>query len=184
VASRAAELGAHGTLVKERLAADLLHQFVLCLGKYRTTRAELGDERSKQQHEEQMNRFTQRAQSMSRTGVAESLYGGDPLQQTSPETFGQYVQRFMDLLELALERQIFRVDYNISETLKNIAEELGVMRASPRDVVDLYTAAMNVKRGQAKAKKFQAYADEGRLLLLEMMGYMASYYRRYTIGGP
>jgi hypothetical protein len=31
--------------------------------------------------------------------------------------------------------------------------------------------------------RMQAYVEEGRLLVLELMGYLVSYYRAYALGG-
>jgi PAS domain S-box-containing protein len=95
----------------------------------------------------------------------------------SPRSFGQIGLAFEDLLDQALERTVFREDGGISETLKGLAAELAAQGAGPRDVVTIYVNALKQKNQHAPPEKVQAYTDEGRLLLIELMGHLASYYR-------
>ena len=68
------------------------------------------------------------------------------------------------------------------ENLYNIAEELGYLRAGPRDVVELHSSALKRKTGVVSHVKAQAYVEEGRVTLLELMGHLVSYYRTYSLG--
>ena len=54
-------------------------------------------------------------------------------------------------------------------------------RQGPRDVIDLHTVALRSKFGRGE-RVVHAYFEESRVLLLELMGYLASYYRTYAVG--
>ncbi len=106
-----------------------------------------------------------------------------PLKERAPDYFEQRARRFLDLMELSMERQMYRVDHNIGPSLKGLAEEMSQRLAGPRDLVTLYTDALAMKRRGVAPSQYKAYAHEGRLLLLEMMGYLVSCYRRWRLEG-
>jgi hypothetical protein len=88
------------------------------------------------------------------------------------------VEKYLKLLDLALEKKIFKVEYNISDAVRLIAEEVGRVRGGPRDIVNIHvTALKRTLKGETNSSKAQAYNEEGRLLILELMGYLVSYYR-------
>ena len=59
---------------------------------------------------------------------------------------------------------------------------MGFLKAGPRDVIDIHTLTLRKKNEKATQAKAQAYVAEGRLMVLELMGYLTSYYRKYYIG--
>lgn len=122
-------------------------------------------------------------------GELEAYHGGEqahatlrsaelpPLFEQSPEVFTQLERRYGELMELALERQVYRdVTASASPGLKELGERLGALNAGPRDVVELHARVMRQKMKEAAARR-QAYLSEGRLLVLELMGNLAAYYR-------
>jgi len=117
-----------------------------------------------------------------KAGITAESFGLVPLKQSLPETFYQMVERYQNLLELALERRIYKIDQDPSEDLREAAEQLGLLRAGPRDIVEIHMTALKQKVSGLNALKAQAYADEGRLIVLELMGYLASYYRNRCTG--
>ena len=66
--------------------------------------------------------------------------------------------------------------------LIDIADHLGALGAGPRDVVDLHKAAMASRLKDRSPRQNRAYVEEGRLLLVQLMGYLVSYYRRLSWG--
>lgn len=108
--------------------------------------------------------------------TAQSL-GVEPLSASVPRSFEDLVARYAGLLDLALEERTYRVDHPISDGLRALADELGFLRAGPRDVVELHTTALTARMAAVSRQRAQAYLDEGRVMALELMGYLAGYYR-------
>ncbi len=109
--------------------------------------------------------------------VTAQLFGMGSLQQAAPETFHQLVEEYAGLLDLAMDERAYRVNRSISEQLRTISDRLGFLRAGPRDVVEIHSRALQAKTTGTVAAKRQAYYEEGRLLVLELMGHLVSYYR-------
>jgi len=90
------------------------------------------------------------------TGVTARMYGVVTLLEGFPDTF--------------------------HKRLAAIAESLGFYKAGPRDVVDIHAAALKEKTQQATLEKKKAYTGEGWIMVLELMGYLASFYRNRAQG--
>lgn len=109
-------------------------------------------------------------------------FGVQSLRETALTYFDGKVQRFAKLLDLSLEQRVLRVDHSIGVELRNLAEELGLVKAGPRDVIDIYVQALKIVSANVAIVKANAYADEGRLMVLELMGHMVTFYRRHYSG--
>ncbi len=101
------------------------------------------------------------------------------LRETMPEHFHEMALRCMFLLDRAVERRLRRDSLPISDDLRALAEYLGALKAGPRDVIDIYLGALRERTRDLSNRKAQIYAEEGRLLVLELMGYLAAFYRAY-----
>jgi hypothetical protein len=86
------------------------------------------------------------------------------------------------VIEQAFEQRIYKVDHLVSDALHQLAGRLGALRAGPRDVVELHTTVMRRRLATVTAEQAEAYGEEGRLLVLELMGHLVSYYRGYALG--
>ncbi len=114
--------------------------------------------------------------------VTAEAFGLVPLRRSTPDLFQELVQQYGHLLDLALEKQAYKIEHDISTELRTISETIGLLRGGPRDVVEIHTTALKMKASGVYSPKAQAYADEGRLLVLELMGYLTSYYRNHLTG--
>lgn len=124
------------------------------------------------------------------------LYGSDPLAVSErslgtsdrvdfgPETTADLVREYGDLLDRSLEQQVHWNQHLLTEDVSAFADRLGVLGAGPRDVIEVHKSAMNPKLEEKSSTKTRAYVDEGRLLMLQVMGYLVSFYRRLTWGVP
>ena len=112
--------------------------------------------------------------------VTAELFDTAPLRDSLPDTFEELVVHYGKLLDQALKQRAYKVDYDISGSLRSLAEQMGVLRASPRDVVKLHSTALQRKTSAVPSAKARAYLEEGRILVLELMGYLLSYYRTYA----
>jgi hypothetical protein len=115
------------------------------------------------------------------TGVTARSFGVAPLREAMPQLFEELVTRYAAILDQALEQRMYKVHYPVSNDLRILAERLGFSRSGPRDVIDVHTAALRTKLRHG-TKTVQGYFEESRIILLELMGYLASYYRTYAVG--
>ncbi len=116
-----------------------------------------------------------------RAGITSRLYGTISLREAQPNMFEELVQEYHKTLDLALEQRAYKVEHNISSRLREMGERLGYLNARPRDVVDIHTVALRSAVGKVNWTRSEAYAEEGRLLVLELMGYLVSFYRSYSL---
>ncbi len=112
------------------------------------------------------------------TRVSARAFGMLPLREHLPNVFDSLVERYANLMDIALERRAYKTEENhYQREVRALAERLGSLGAGPRDVVDIHIAAFTRKRDQSNPRKTEAYAEEGRLIALEIMGDLVSYYR-------
>ena len=105
----------------------------------------------------------------------------DSLKQRMPDIFSELEERYGKLLDRFVEQKLYKVEYELSEEINVLIEQLGYLQATPKDAIELHTAIL--KRKQVTSRKnSKALMIEGRYLLLELMGKLAAYYRRYYIG--
>ncbi|PDW01627.1 PAS domain-containing protein [Candidatus Viridilinea mediisalina] len=105
-----------------------------------------------------------------------------PLRQRNPSTFGEAVAIYHELLDVALMRQRGIPDAAPESGLRNLGDYLGIQAATPRDVVEIHLAGVRSAGTGAPPIKQQAYLEEGRLMVLELMGYLAGHYRGRALG--
>lgn len=106
------------------------------------------------------------------------------LSESLPEIFDKLVSEYEDILDHALESQTYKVNHDISEELRILADKLGQLNAGPQDIVLLHTTALKEKNRDSSYAKSAAYIEEGRILVLKLMGYLAAYYRNHSIRFP
>ena len=99
------------------------------------------------------------------------------LQKSSPQLFGTLESRYQNLLQLALDQRIYKVDHNVSAGLRSMAGQLFVQRATPRDVVELHFIALKKLVPQPETPQSAGFLEIARLSIIELMGYLASAYR-------
>jgi DNA-binding response OmpR family regulator len=113
--------------------------------------------------------------------VAAQSLGLTSLRESLPDLFDELVQHYGDLLDQALEQRVYKVNYQLAESLRALGDQLGFIKAGPRDVVQIHHAALLKKAANVTVSKSRAYIEEGRMLILELMGNLVSYYRNYTL---
>ncbi|HIK37021.1 MAG: response regulator [Geminocystis sp.] len=178
---RAFQMGANGYIRRDELDSNsLVYALRLAIERqqYIDKLAALRQEQVKQK---ELASLESLAQSI-RPTITAKMFASDALKDAVPDVFAELTAKYAELLELSLEQRALKVDYNIPEQLRQLAAKLGFFKASPRDVVDIHTKALRDKCQNVNLAKVQAYVDEGRLRLLELMGYLTSYYRKYYIG--
>jgi DNA-binding NarL/FixJ family response regulator len=162
--------GAQDYLIKGKLTSELLdHALTFAIRRHKLLMAEF--------------------QSLSavskppRTPLTAVMFGVTSLKTELPDVFQTFQKEYMGVLEMVLEERAYKVEHDVTEGLRSIAERLGYIKATPRDVVDVHSAALKELTDRASFQKVEALVKEGRWTLLQLMGYLASYYRNYSLGG-
>ncbi len=117
-----------------------------------------------------------------KTTISAQLFGVNRLYEDFLDIFDELSQEYSHLLDLSLEQRAYKVEHNISERLRAIARRLGLLRAGPRDVIELHSSTLKTKMSEANPTKTKAYTKEGHMIVLELMGYLMSYYRNHALG--
>lgn len=178
LAAQAVEQGAQDYLVKQQIGSPLLTRSI----RYAIERSRLLQQlAAKRQREQQEREFSgiDRLSQPPGTSVTARMFSGGALRETAAEQFEMLVRRYMQVLDHALERRCFRIENNGADGLQDIADDLGFLRATPRDVVDVHSTALKKKVENVPWQKAQAYLQEGRLTVLELMGHLTAHYRNY-----
>ncbi len=172
--------GADGYLRLKSLDSYLLYYELLSVLERQTYRQKKEDQQSLASQQTEYQNLETLIDS--NTSITARMFGSETIKDSLPELFEELKQDYGELIDLALEQRIFRVDYDLSDKLRNLADRLGFMKASPRDVIEIHTTSLRDKSRDINIVKSQAYVVEGRLMVLELMGYLASFYRKYYIG--
>lgn len=137
---------------------------------------------ARRQEKEREIRSLERLAEPQPANVTAQMFGLSPLAQGTPLVFGRIVQKYADLLDLALHERAYKVEDTVAGELENLAKQIGFLKAGPRDVIDIHTTALKMKTDKTNYTKAKAYTEEGRIMVLELMGYLTSFYRTYASG--
>lgn len=177
VAVKALELGACGYLPKIVSEPNLL---IYALRTAIERKQQIADlEKSQQQQQER--EFDALENLLTDTSSFNSQYI-DSLEQRMPDVFAELETRYHQLLDRLVEQKIYKVEYELTKQIDVLAEQLGYLQATPRDIISLHTAVLKQKQKDLGHSKTRVFTIEGRYLLLELMGKIAAYYRKYYIG--
>ncbi|CAK0761108.1 Response regulator [Azospirillaceae bacterium] len=108
--------------------------------------------------------------------VTRALAGVGPIKERSPDTFTQFQHTYGDLLERYMEYLRVKVE-KPRDSMEILATRLGDMGATPRDMIDIHVGALDAAALKLKQSRVPAFASDGRLFALEMMGLLVEYYR-------
>ncbi len=195
LAARAVREGAQDYLVKGQMPIELVARSLHYAVERQQAKAELLREQTGRAAAEAALRHAQRTEKQRRerqrrelrslerlsapraVAVTAQVFVVEPLSSALPEAFRELVQRYEQLLDLALEQRTHKIDHRVSDALRALADEIGFLNAGPRDVVELHTAALKGILAGTPPPRAQAYVDEARVMVLELMGYLVAYYR-------
>lgn len=103
-----------------------------------------------------------------------------PMRQQLPMVFADMTRLYEQLLEEAIEEQVVKVDHHTADEVMVMAEHLERLRAGPGDVIDIHSQAIRERASKCDPRKVQIYLEEGRLMVLKLMGHLAARYRTYS----
>lgn len=153
--------------------------FTLCILRDLTVRRQAEQQAA---HERELRALDEMS-GATQTAVTAQTFGLAHLRAGMPELFQALVRRYGDLLGRAVEARAHKSDHDVSEGLREIARQLGFVKATPRDVLDIHTATLKEKTEGASPQTVHAYSEEARFMVLELMGNLVSYFRSYYVSG-
>jgi DNA-binding response OmpR family regulator len=168
--------GAQDYLVKGNVNAESLERVIRYAIERHHLQDTLAKTRQSEQHERELRSLAEMAVPVS-TAVTARAFGMQTIRETSKGVFAKLGRKYGQLLDMAVEQRAYKVEHQISEQLRSLAMEIGILKGGPRDVIELHTYAINNKIETVKHQRSQAYVEEGRLLVLELMGHLVTHYR-------
>jgi hypothetical protein len=86
------------------------------------------------------------------------------------------VDGYVSLLHSYLNQLVQKTEKPRTE-MERMVTLIGDLGGGPRDLLDVHVTALDDASKSARDERARALALEGRLLALEMMGYLVDYYR-------
>lgn len=114
--------------------------------------------------------------------VSGRSFGSIPLRDRSPQAFLDLARLYERVLVASASARSLREREEIGDELNGIADRLGVLNAGPRDVIDVHKMAIAQRLEGVSMGRARAAIEEARMLLLQLMGYLASFYRNLSWG--
>ncbi len=172
--------GAEDYIGKSQLHESLLNTSIV----FAVERNRLRKQQEQRKHQEVIDREMLelvRLSTPETTAITARMYSGSPLSEIASAEFKAAVSEFLDLLDLALEKRAYKTKEadDTPERLRDLGIQIGFLRGGARDVVDIHIAALKKRVGSGNSSREQAFLEEGRLMVLELMGHLASYYRSF-----
>lgn len=183
VGLRTVQLGAEDYLVKKTTNSIPLARAVqYAIERTHVTRKAEQEHRQGQQDREMES--IERLSASPPTTITAQLYSGQSLREVSEEEFTQVVREYGDVLGLRFEERLFKVDHHCDEILEALGNRMGFLKASPRDVLEVHCLALKARTDRVTVEKASLFIEEGRLTVLQLMGYLAACYRNYYTRTP
>jgi len=170
IALQSVKAGAQDYLVKDQLNSELL---------IRSINYAIERHHYERQREQELNDFRQMTQVS--TTITSRSFGLGPLKESQTAIFHEFVSSFETFLDKAIEKRVFQADNNLSTELWTMSEKLGFIKAGPRDVIDIFVTALENKSKDANMEKIKVFMEEGRILMIQLMGHLISFYRNYYV---
>lgn len=174
-------LGAEDYLLKNGLERELLVRALRYARERRALHCQL-EELREQERRDREQAVLERLLAAPRTAVTARYYGADDLAASAPQLYTELVTRYSQLMETHFSSASRDGDRTVSRELQVMSESLGLMYAGPRDVIRMHQEALRRQTATATEALARAMGNEGRLMLVELMGNLLAWYRRQAAG--
>ncbi|MBK1650062.1 response regulator [Rhabdochromatium marinum] len=113
------------------------------------------------------------------------LYDAAPLRESDASLFNTIVEDYISLVTREASSQVYKTaQRDRAGHIKALAKQLGFLGSGPRDVIAIHTEALRAIAERVPASDERLISLESRLVVLELMGYLVSFYRRYYWNSP
>jgi PAS domain S-box-containing protein len=114
------------------------------------------------------------------TSLTGAIYESSRLVKAFPAIFAEMVDNYHSILDFRAEERVFNVQNKSTEKIKELSNNLGFLKVSPKDVIDIHKKVLLTISNNNNSKKAVIYREEARIILIELMGYLISYYRNLS----
>lgn len=180
-ASQAIQSGTRDCLCGNEVSAPLLRRVAGYAIERNRIQRRLDELRTKTEREEEISKLATLCGPSNLTTTLKSLSSA-PLVDARPKEFSAEIKNYGTLLDRLLSASDEDEKNVIKEDLHGLADRLGALNAGPRDLVEIHKAALSQRLQGPFITDSSASIEEGRLLLLQLMGHLVSYYRRLSWG--
>jgi len=111
------------------------------------------------------------------TAVTAEAFEQINIWDASPEMFRRFTAEYLSLMKKQIDHRIYKTPNNVTEKLKDLAQEFGFLKAGPREVIEVHKKALSMLMHEPSAVKSYYVKEESRILLVEVLGYLLIYYR-------
>lgn len=169
LALEAIEQGAQDFLLKENLSSDGLERAV----RYALQRTKLINQlQEAREHAER-----ERELRLIKQSVTAEDQAVPPVMQENSEMFKNFAAEYHGLLLRSFEEANFKTERVVPAKLRDLTERLGELGAGPKDVVNIHASAIETISADESKDRASALTTEGKVLLVQLMGYLCDYYR-------
>lgn len=106
-----------------------------------------------------------------------------PLSEAAPGDYEELASEYAELLEMAVDERAFQVDHEVRQKRARLATRLGALGADANDIVNIHLRFIEDRSPQFKPQAKLAYINEGRVMMLGILGDLVGYYRRHALVG-
>lgn len=139
---------------------------------------ELDQARKQERHHEETAFWSELTHSNRMELASHARHEQASLPGSTPETRERFARDYGEILERSVEQRVRKTSDDISALSARLARHLGERNATPREVIDFHLTALRQKMDTALSLvRAEAYQEEGRLRLVELMGFLAAHYR-------
>lgn len=117
-----------------------------------------------------------------KTKITAGLFGLTSIKEGLPDTFEELSEDYQHLMEETVLENLYGEKKSLEEKKRAFVNRLGFFQASPKDLIDIHSWVLERFVEETVEERFLLYVNEGRILLVEIMGYLVSYYRKYCSG--
>jgi DNA-binding response OmpR family regulator len=170
------ELGAVDFISKPFRMNDLLHR-VHTVFRIITLEREkhLIEEEQKQSRDNEISSWGKLSQE--KAGFTKLIYEGNVFQDNNQPILSSLESAYRKIIGKAVDARIYKTTETHSPELAALGERFGFLKATPRDVIKIHKNVFKQLAQNQNPKKVSLYIEESRFILLELMGYLANYYR-------
>ncbi|MGQ7845942.1 response regulator [Granulosicoccus sp. 3-233] len=174
-ALKAVQHGAQDYLVKGQYSTALICKTLrYAVERYRLLE-ELEQTREVIQREREIRRLKSDAAQLP-SALSTDAHSNKPLIDKHPAVHRYAVEEYSRMLDKAMERLGYKTTFNASQQIRELAITLGGYQATPRDIVNIHTLAVDIRSRVMNTEKQRLHNEEARYLLTGMLGHLCSFY--------